>query len=150
MGDTGLQIKGKWKVVVTGPDGKQKDYREGFNVVTTVGKEFIASFLGSAAAAASTFTAKYIAVGTDGTGEAAGDVALGTEVNRTTGTVSYVSNQVYQITASFATGSATGQISEYGLFSSSAAGTLITRDTEATLAIGASDTLTVTHQITIG
>lgn len=143
-----VRMKGEWFITLYGPDGQVKDKRQGFNVVTTVGKEFIASFLGSAAAGAATFTGKYIAIGTDSTAEAAGNTALGTEVSRHTGTASYLSGQIYQITATFAAGSGTGAIAEYGLFSSSSAGTCIARDTESVINKGASDTLTVVAQMT--
>jgi hypothetical protein len=144
----GTTLKGEWFVTLYGPDGEVKQKAQGFNVVTDVGKEFIASFLGSAAAGAATFTAKYIAIGSDATAEAASNTALGTELSRTTGTVSYVSNQIYQISATFAAGSGTGAVAEYGLLSSSTAGTLVARDTEAVINKGASDTLTVTAQLT--
>jgi hypothetical protein len=144
----GITMKGRWRAVLTGPDGTLKDTKEGNNVVVTNGKEFLASFLNSAAAAASTFTCKYLAVGTDATAEAASNTALGSELARQTGTVSYVSNQIYQVTATFAAGVGTGSIVEYGLFSSSTAGTMLARDTEAVIAKGASDILTVTAQIT--
>lgn len=147
-GDT-VKMKGEWFVTLYGPNGEVKDKRQGFNVVTTVGKEFLASFLYSAAAAASTFTGKYIAIGTDATAEAAANTALGTEVSRSTGTVSYVSGQILQITATFATGSGTGAIVEYGLFSSSTGGTCIARDTESAINKGANDTLTVIAQMTL-
>jgi hypothetical protein len=143
-----VRMKGEWFITLYGPDGHVKDKRQGFNVVTTVGKEFIASFLGSACAAAATFTGKYIAIGTDATAEAAANTALGTEVSRHTGTASYLSGQIYQITATFAAGSGTGAIAEYGLFSSNSAGTLIARDTEGVITKGASDTLTVVAQMT--
>lgn len=123
---------------------------EGPNVVCTNGKEFLASFLYSAAAAASTFTCKYVAIGTDSTGEAAGNTALGTEVARTTGTASYVSNQIYQVTATFPSGTGTGAIVEYGLLSSSTAGTLLSRDTESVVNKGANDTLVTVVRITVG
>lgn len=142
-------LKGRYFVTLYGPDGKVKDYREGDNVVTTVGKEFLASFLSSATAGAATFTAKYIAIGTGSTAEAAGDTALGTEVARSTGTASYLSGGIFQVTATFATGSGTGAIVEYGLFSSNSAGTLISRDTEAAINKGASDTLTAVYQMTL-
>jgi hypothetical protein len=145
----GLTISGKWKMELYGPDGKLKDSRVGTNVVCTNGKEFLASFLYSAAAAASTFTMKYIGIGTDSTTEAAANTALGVEVSRHTGTVSYVSNQIYQVKATFATGSGTGAIVEYGLFSSSTGGTMLARDTESAINKGANDTLTVTAQFTI-
>jgi hypothetical protein len=144
-----VKLKGEWFMTVYGPTGEVKDTRQGFNVVTTVGKEFLASFLQSASAAPATFTCKYIAVGTDATGEAIGDTALGGELARTTGTVSYISGQLYQVTATFATNSAVGAIAEYGLLSSSSAGTLFARDTEAVINVGASDTLKVVCQITM-
>jgi hypothetical protein len=144
-----VTLKGKWKAELFGPDGAVKDVREGTNVVCTNGKEWLASFLNSAAAAASTFTMRYIAIGTDSTAEAAANTALGTEASRHTGTVSYVSNQIYQVKATFATGSGTGAIAEYGLFSSNTGGTMLCRDTESVINKGANDTLTVTAQISI-
>ena len=149
MDESKVKMKGEWFITVYGPNKEVKDYKQGFNVVTTVGKEFIASFLQSAVVAASTFTAKYIAVGTDATAEAAANTALGAEVTRTTGTASYVSGQIFQVTASFGTNSATGAIVEYGLLSSSSAGTLIARDTESVINVGAADTLRVICQLTV-
>ena len=144
-----VKMKGEWFITLYGPDGEVKDKRQGFNVVTTVGKEFLASFLNSACAAAATFTGKYIAIGTDATAEAAANTSLGTELSRHTGTASYLSGQIFQVTATFAAGSGTGAIAEYGLFSSSTGGTLIARDTEAVINKGASDTLTVVAQLTM-
>lgn len=144
-----VKMKGEWFITLYGPDGNVKDYRQGHNVVTTVGKEFLASLLYSCALAAATNTCKYIAIGTDSTAEAVGNTALGTEASRHTGTVSYISGQIYQVTATFATGSGTGAIVEYGLLSSNSAGTLIARDTESAINKGANDTLTVVAQLTI-
>lgn len=144
-----IKMTGYWKMEVHGPDGQLKQKVEGPNVVTTVGKEFLASYLYSAAVAAATFTARYVAIGTDATAEAASNTALGTEVARHTGTVSYISGQIYQVKATFGTGLGTGTIVEYGLFSSSTAGTLIARDTESAINKGANDTLTVYAQFTL-
>ena len=149
MSSERVKMKGEWFVYLYGPDGTLKESRSGYNVVTTVGKEFMASFLNSAVAAAATFTAKYVAIGTNTTSESASDTGLGTEVSRHTGTASYLSGQIFQIKATFATGSGTGAITEYGLFSSSTGGTLIARDTESAINKGASDTLTVICQMTI-
>lgn len=142
------ELKGRYFVTLYGPDGAMKDYREGDNVVTTVGKEFIASFLKSAALAAATNTAKYIAIGTGSGAESASDTAMGTEVSRHTGTVTYTSGGIVEIRATFATGSGTGAIVEYGLLSSNANGTLISRDIESVITKGANDTLTVVYQMT--
>lgn len=144
-----VTLKGRYFVTLHGPDGEVKAKREGDNVVTTVGKEFLASFLSSAAAGAATMTAKYAAIGSDSTAEAAANTALGTELARTTGTVSYVSGAIYKVTATFAAGTGTGTVYEYGLFSSSTGGTLVSRDTEALITKGASDSLTVVYQLTL-
>lgn len=149
MSQESVKMKGEWFTYLYGPDGSLKDKRQGFNVVTTVGKEFLASFLQSAVAAAATFTGRYIAIGTNSTAESAADTALGTEVSRSTGTASYLSGQIYQVTATFGAGSGTGAIYEYGLFSSNTGGTIIARDTEAVINKSASDTLTVVCQLTI-
>lgn len=142
------KMRGEWFITLYGQDGEIKEKRQGHNVVTTVGKEYVASFLYSAAVAASTFTGYYIGIGSTDTAEAVGDTALGTELSRQTGTASYISGQIYQVTATFATGSGTGAIVEYGLFSSSTGGTLIARDTESAINKGANDVLTVVAQFT--
>lgn len=146
MSDT--EFTGRWFKTLYGPSGEVKTHIVGTNVVCTVGKNFLASFLASAAAAASTFTMKYIAIGTSATPETAADTQLGAEVSRTTGTASSAT-QIYQVTATFATGSGTGAITEYGLFSSSTGGTIFCHDTEAVINKGANDTLAVVCQITI-
>lgn len=149
MSQETIKMKGEWFIKVYGPEGSLKDSRQGFNVVTTVGKEFLASFLQSAVGGAATFTGRYIAIGTGSTAETAADTALGTETSRSTGTASYISGQIYQVTATFGAGSGTGAIVEYGLLSSNTAGTLIARDTEAVINKSAADTLVVTCQLTI-
>lgn len=144
-----LTLKGRWNMKLYGVDGILKQEIAGNNVVCTNGKEFLASFLYSAAVAASTFTVKYCAIGSDATAEAAANTALGTELARHTGTVSYVSGQIYRVISTFAAGVGTGAVVEYGLFSSSTGGTMLCRDTESVINKGASDTLTVTTEITV-
>jgi hypothetical protein len=144
-----VKMKGEWFITLYGPEGQIKDQRQGLNMVTSVGKEFIASFLYSAAVAPSTFTAKYIGIGTGTNSESASDTALYSEQSRHTGTVSYVSNQIFQIRATFATGSGTGAITEFGLFTSNSVGTMIARDLEDAINKGANDTLTVIAQMTL-
>lgn len=144
-----MKFKGRWFISLYGPDGKLKDYKEGNNVITENGLDFMASFLNSAAAAASTFTMAYVGIGTDATGEQASNTVLGSEAARHTGTVSYVSDAVYRVTATFASGTGTGAIVEYGLFSSNTAGTMLSRDTESVINKGANDELTVTTEVTL-
>jgi len=141
-------IKGRWKMELTGPGGEQLQTVFGENVVVVNGVSKLAEFLNSANAAASTFTFGYIGIGSDPTAEASTDTALGTQLARHTGIVSYVSAAIYQVVATFIAGLGTGAVVEYGLFNSSANGTLFSRDTESVINKGAGDTLTVTAQYT--
>lgn len=141
--------RGVWTATQYGPYGTMIAQIRGTNVVTTNGKDFIASFLVSAAATAATFTMIYVACGTGTTAETASDTALVSETKRVTATASHNGSGVYQLVASFNTNSAVGSITEYGIFNSTSAGTMLARDTESALNIGASDTLTVTAQITL-
>ena len=143
-----IGVCGQWAMVLTGPDGKIKQEVQGKNVVVDNGVEKLAQHLSSANAAATTFTFGYIAVGTDATAENSSDTGLGTELARHTGIVSYISNAIYQVKATFAAGVGTGAIVEYGLFNSNTAGTMFSRDTESVINKGAGDTLTVTSQYT--
>ena len=145
-----VKLTGHWFVKLYGPDGSLKDETHGKNVITENGLEFLASFFNSAATAASTFTMRYVAIGTDATAEAASNTALGAEGARISGIVSYSSSAIYSVTATFPSGTGTGAIVEYGLFSSSTGGTMLSRDTEAVINKGANDTLEVTTEITIG
>ena len=144
----GATLKGRWFIKLYGEDGNLKEERSGDNVITEVGLDFLASFLNSAATGASTFTMRYLAIGTDATTEQTSNTALGTELTRTTGTVSYSSAQ-YTVVGTFAAGDGTGAIAEYGLFSSNSAGVIFSRDTEAVINKQAGDTLQVTTEITL-
>ena len=144
-----VKVEGHWFIKLYGPDGVLKQEQESKNVITTVGLDFLASFLNSAAAAAATFTCRYIGIGTDATSELVADTTLGVEAARQTGTASYVSNAIYQTTATFASGSGTGAIVEYGLFSSNTNGTMFSRLTDSVINKGANDTLVVTTKVTL-
>lgn len=144
----GLKIRGFWDVKLHGPNGELKDHRYGENVITTNGKEFLARYLLSAATAA-TNTLRFIAIGTNTTSESASDTALGAEVARISGSVSYVSGAIFEVIATFPAGTGTGAIAEYGLLNTSTGGTLFSRDTESVVNKGASDTLTVTNRTTL-
>lgn len=143
------KLTGTWEMLLTGPDGEVKDYRAGKNVITSMGISFLGGFLNSAATAATTFTTRYIGIGTDSTGEQTSNVALGAELVRQSGTVTFSAPNIYQVVTTFAAGTGTGTIVEYGLFNSSTGGVLFSRDTEAAIGKGASDTLTVTTRITL-
>lgn len=146
--DDAIKIRGFWRAELTDQDGNYKTHVSGQNVITTNGKDYLASFLNSATTSAVN-TLIYIAIGNDATAETAADSALGTELSRHTGTASYASGGIYEVVATFAAGSGTGAIVEYGLFSANTGGTMFSRDTESVINKGASDTLTVTAQVTL-
>jgi hypothetical protein len=142
-----VKLVGKWKAVLErGHDIIET--REGYNVITTSGLHALADYLCSAAASATRNPFYFVAIGSDSTTEAASDVALGTELSRHTGVVTAFT-AVYQVTATFASGSGTGNIYEYGLFNANSGGKMLSRDTEGLITKGANDTLTVTAQITL-
>jgi hypothetical protein len=150
MEDTAIKIYGHWSAKVIGPDGAVKgSFEDSKNVICTNGKEFLANFLQSTVTGAAAFDMTHIAVGTDNTAAAAANTALGTEVARIDATtVSYTSGAIYEITGTFTTGTATGAIVEYGILSSSSAGTMLSRNVEDVINVGAADQLVVTAQIT--
>lgn len=144
----GPELIGRWRIELRS-GGVVKQVVEGKNLVVDSGKEFLASFMNSAATAASTFTMRYIAIGTDATVAAASNTALGTEAARASGTVTYTSGAIYTVVATFASGTGTGAIVEYGLFSSSTAGAMMSRDVESVINKGANDELVVTTNLTV-
>lgn len=144
-----VALRGRWRATLYDQSGTVKSVHETNNIVTTIGKQYIASFLVSAAAAASTFNCGFIAIGTSQTPETVADTAMNTELVRQTGTVAYAANTIFQSTSTFSAGVGTGNIYEYGLFSSLTTGTLFAHLTQPLIAKGASDVLIVVAQITL-
>jgi len=126
--------------------GQLKDERDIKNVVVTVGKNYLATWL--TAATQSGYFMQYIALGTGTNAANASDTTLQTELStRVAGTLTPSSN-VWQNVASFGPGVDTGAITESGIFSASSGGTLFARQTFAVINKGAGDSLQVTWQIT--
>jgi len=144
-----MKIQGKWWISLYGPELKEE--RQGSNAIVDDGVSFVASFLGSAAAAASTFTMRYIAIGTDATAETTSDTALGAETGRVAAVVSNVTGAIYRLTGTFPSGTGTGAIAEYGVFSTitGSGGTMLSRDVEGVVTKGANDTLQAITEITL-
>lgn len=144
-----IKVKGRWFVSLYGPDGTEKQNIEGDNVITQNGLSGLVSHLVEATVAATTFTFQYIGIGAASGAASSTDSALGTELARTTGTVSQIAGGIYRVTATFPSGlPSTGSVSEYALFDSSAAGTMFSRDVESVVNKLADDTLTVQTEVT--
>jgi len=141
-----IKATGHIKFDLFDADGNLKETREINNVVVTVGKNFLATWL--TAATQSDFFMRYIALGTGTNAANASDTTLQTELStRVAGTLTPSSN-VWQNVASFGPGVNTGAITESGIFSASSAGTMLARQTFAVINKGAGDTLQVTWQVT--
>jgi len=88
-------------------------------------------------------------LGSDNTAAASSDSALGTELARVTFDSDNVTNNAIAYVATFSAGTATGSISEAGIFNASSAGTMLCRTVFSVVNKAASDVLTVTWTVTI-
>lgn len=145
-----LKLRGSVKVQLIGPDGKVKQEHEDHNLIVTVGKNFLATYLTPSGHGSNFFD--YIALGTGTTSPASGDTALQTELSgggysRVVGTVTSSTN-TWTNTATFSPGNGTAAITEAGLFSASTSGTMFARQTFAAYNKAAGDTLVVAWTVT--
>jgi len=141
-----LKVKGHIKFVLFDSDGNLKETKEVDNIVVTVGKNYLATWLAAASQAGEFMS--YVALGTGTNAAMASDTTLQTELStRVQGTLTSSTN-VWQNVASFGPGVDTGAITESGLFSVSSSGTMFARQTFAVINKGAGDTLQVTWQVT--
>jgi hypothetical protein len=140
-----IKVTGDVTVVITGPDGIEKDRREIKNLVVTTGKSFIASRMIDA----SQTTMSNMAVGSGSTAAAAADTALGSELGRVTLSSASASGQTSTYAATFPPGTGTGAITEAGLFNNSTGGTMLCRTVFSVVNKGASDAMSITWAVTV-
>ena len=116
------------------------------NLVVAVGKEWVADRMADA-----NTVMTHMAIGTGTTAAAAGDTALGTELDRNALTVSggTVSTNTIQYACTWAAGDGTGAITEAGIFDASSAGDMLARTVFAVVNKGAADSMTITWTITV-
>jgi hypothetical protein len=146
--EDGLTMTGHVLVELFGPDGELKETREVHNLVVTAGKQHIADQLSSAPGQGAM---SHMAVGTGSTAPAAGDTALGTEIDRNALTSRTDAGAVVTYVGDWAAGDATNAaIAEGGIFNASSAGTMLARATFTAINKGASDTLKITWTVTVG
>ena len=140
-----IKATGRLSVVLKDSSGQVKEARDIDNLVVTSGLGYIASRMKDA-----TDTAMgYMAVGTGTTAAAAGDTALGTELDRNAVTsVTATGNQIEYV-ASWAAGDGTGAITEAGIFNAADAGTMLARTVFDVVNKAANDTLSITWTITL-
>lgn len=118
------------------------------NLVVDAGKAHIADQLSSSPGGAAM---GWMAIGTGSTAPAAGNTALGTEIDRNALTSRTDATNVVTYVGDWAAGDGTNAaIAEAGIFNASSAGTMLARATFTAINKGASDTLKITWTVTIG
>lgn len=127
--------------------GEVKVDEWGENLVVTTGKNHIADQMSDQGEAAMS----HMAVGTGTTAAALGDTALETELDRNalTSTTQGTGGDANKVTyvGDWPPGDGTGAITEAGIFNSASSGTMLCRRVFAVKNKGATDSLTVTWEI---
>ncbi len=145
--DDGLKVVGHLRVEVFGPDGESKDFRELSNLVVTTGRDAIIERLDSSPA---TSQPTHMAIGTSSTAPAAGNTALGAEIDRNALTSNTASGGVLTMVGNWAAGDGTNSaIAEAGVLNAASSGTLYSRATFTAINKGANDTLQITWTYTL-
>ena len=140
-------IKGQVSLVLRNSKGEIKETRVS-NLVVTAGKNHIADQLSSSPGQGAM---SHMALGTSATAAAAGDTALGAEIDRNALTSRTDATNVVTYVANWAAGDATNSaIAEAGIFNAGAAGTMLSRATFTAINKAAGDTLQVTWTVTVG
>jgi len=129
-------------------EGNLKQEERVHNLVVTAGKNHIADQLSSSPGGAAM---SHMAIGTGTTAPAAGDTALGTEIDRNALTSRTDATNVVTYVGDWAAGDGTNAaIAEAGIFNAASSGTMLARATFTAINKGASDTLKITWTVTIG
>jgi len=114
------------------------------NLVVTAGKNWVADRMNNA-----NTVMTHMAVGTGTTAAAAGDTALGTQLDRNTLTSTTVTNNTIEYACTWAAGDGTGAITEAGIFDASTGGDMLARTVFSVVNKGAADSMTITWTITV-
>jgi len=140
-------LKGHINLKLYDENGKLKSEVDKDNVITTAGKQYLATWL-AAASQASPFM-QYMALGTGTAAAQASDTTLDTETgSRVAGSLSS-STSIWTNQTTFGPGISTGGITEAGIFSANTSGTMMARQTFAVQNKLAGDTIVFTWNITI-
>lgn len=139
-----LKVVGAVSIVVKDKNEKVVEERKINNLVVTSGKNFIASAL-----QAPPVLMSHMALGSGTIAPAAAQTALETEIGRVALTDTTVVDNVVTYTATFPPGTATGAVTEAGIFNSDTAGTMLCRTSFPVVNKGADDTISITWEVSI-
>lgn len=141
-----IKIVGMPTFILTDKFGNIKQQFTQPNLVTTVGKNFIADrMIGTTQAVMS-----HMAVGSANTNLAVANTALAAQIgNRVALSSSTRANSTITYSATFSAGVSTGAIVEAGIFNASTVGTMLCRTTFPVINKEADDILTINWNVTI-
>jgi len=138
--DDRFKMKGYADITLFGPDGSIKDTRHVENLITTAGFDGICQRGFSTQTGSASFN--YIAIGSGVTAASTANTTLGSEAARAQGTYAHTDAKAnLSLTNTFAAGTATGSIAEYGVLNASSTGQLLNRATFGVITKGAADSL---------
>ena len=140
MFEENMKLTGRLQIALNGEVVQNVD-----NLVVTVGKAFVASRMKDTTETAMS----HMAIGSGSTAAAAGDTALGNQLDRNALTSTTVTNNEVVYSATFAASEGTGAVSEAGIFNALTSGTLLCRTVFSTVNKGAADSLSITWTITV-
>lgn len=145
-----IKITGSVEATLTGPDGKVKYHHIAPNVVTTVGKQYLATWLATSTPPG-TFM-QYVALGSGTSAASVADTAL--QIELTVAGYSRASANLlsdgttWGSISEFEPNNGAANISEIGIFSADTAGTMFAHQVFPTITKTSVDTLTFKWYIT--
>lgn len=140
-----IKVTGSLKIVHTDEQNQIKDVKEIPNLVVTVGKGYIADRMTSNA----TVIMSHMAAGSQNTAPVASETALGTELGRVALDSTTANANTVSYVATFPAGTATGSLTEAGIFNANANGTMLCRTQFNEINKSASDAIVITWTINI-
>lgn len=140
-----IKATGRLDIQVFGPNGELKQNETVDNLVVTAGLGYIASRMKDATATAMS----HMALGSGTAAAAAGNTALGTELGRVALTSTTVTGSQIQYVATFGAGTATGAVTEAGIFNAASSGTMMCRTVFSVVNKDAGDTMSITWTVTL-
>jgi hypothetical protein len=141
-----IDAVGTLEIVLTDMYGNIKEKRSLKNIITDLGKAFIAARMSGTTPPN---PMSHMAIGTGTTAAVSTQTTLITESSRSALTSTAVNANVITYTATFGAGAGTGAVTEAGILNAVAAGTMLNRTTFAAVNKGASDTISITWSVTL-
>ncbi len=141
-----VNATGQLAIVLRDAEGNIKEEKTIPNLVVTVGKNWIASRMKTTG---QPNEMSHMAIGSSTATPVVGDTTLGNELGRVALTSSAVTASMIEYIATFPSGTGTGAVTEAGIFNNVSGGTILCHTSFSVVNKGASDSLSITWDLTI-